>query len=81
MALCLRKQTKTLNIQTDRLNDAIKRFKSKIITETNYLIKAASVQVAEQIGLEKRDYRERNEPRLKRRIEGDIKNLRQDVNC
>ena len=44
------------------------------------MIKAASVSVAEQIGLKKRDYREKNEPRWKRRIEGDIKKLRQDVN-
>ena len=31
-------------------------------------------------GLKKRDYKEKNEPRWKRRIEGDIKKLRQDVN-
>ena len=46
MVLCLKKQTKRLN---DRLNDAIRYFKSKSITETNGLIKAASVWVAEQI--------------------------------
>ena len=33
--------------------------KSKSITETNDLIKAASVWVAEQIGLKKRDSREK----------------------
>ena len=44
------------------------------------MIKAASVWVAKQIGLKKRDYREKNEPRWKRRIEGDIEKLRQDVN-
>ena len=71
---------KTLKVQTDRVNDAIKYFKSKNITETNDLIKAASVWVAEQIGLKKRDDREKSEPRWKRRIEGDIKKLRQDVN-
>ena len=71
---------KTLKVQTDGVNDAIKYLKSKSITETNDLIKAASVWVAEQIGLKKRDYREKNEPRWKRRIEGDIKKLRQDVN-
>ena len=42
---------KTLKIQTDRVNDAIKYFKSKNITETNDLIKAANVWAAEQIGL------------------------------
>ena len=46
----------------------------------NDLIKAASVWVAKQIRLKKRDNREKNEPRWKRRIEGDIKKLRQDVN-
>ena len=71
---------KTLKVQTDRVNEAIKYFKSKNITETNDLIKAASVWVVKQIGLTKRDYREKNEPRWKRRIEGDIKKLRQDVN-
>ena len=45
----------TLKVQTDRVNDAIKYFKSKNITETNDLIKAASVWVAEQTGLKKRD--------------------------
>ena len=69
---------KILKIQTDRVNDAIKYFKSKNITETNDLIKAASVWVAEQIGLKKRECREKK-PRWKPRIEGDIKKLRQDV--
>ena len=50
---------KTLKVQTDRVNDAIKYFKSKNITETDDLIKAVSVWVAEQIGLKKRDYREK----------------------
>ena len=50
---------KTMKVQTDRVNEAIKYFKSKKITETNDLIKAASVWVAEQIGLKKRDYREK----------------------
>ena len=36
--------------------------------------------VAEQIGLKKRDYREKQEPRQKDKIEGDIKKLRQNVN-
>ena len=36
--------------------------------------------VEEQIGLKKRGYREKNEPRWKCRIEGDIKKLTEDVN-
>ena len=71
---------KTLKVQTNRVNEAINYFKSKNITETNDLIKAASVWVEEQMALKKRDYREKNEPRWKRRIEGDIKKLREDVN-
>ena len=50
---------KKLKVQSDRVNDAIKYFKSKNITETNDLTKAASLWVAEQIGLKKRDYREK----------------------
>ena len=38
---------KVLKVQTDRLNEAIKHLKSKSITETNNLIRAASVWVAE----------------------------------
>ena len=71
---------KTLKVQTDRVNEAIKYCKSKNIIETNDLIKAASVWVAEQIGLKNGGCREKSEPRWKRRIEGDIKKLRQDVN-
>ena len=36
--------------------------------------------VAEQIGLKRSDFREKNESRCKPRIEGDIKKLRQDGN-
>ena len=61
-------------------NEYTAETKSKNIAETNDLIKAASLWVAEQIGLKKRDYREKNEPRRKHRIEGDVKKLRQDVN-
>ena len=50
---------KTLKVEKDRVKDAIKYFKSKSITKTNYLIKAASLWVAEQIGMKKRDYREK----------------------
>ena len=78
--MCKKVDKKTLKVQTDRVNDAIKYFKSKNFTEKNYLIKAASVWVAEQIGLKERDYRKKNEPRWKRRNEGDKKKLRQDVN-
>ena len=50
-------------IQTDRFNEAIKYLKSKSITETYYFIRAASVWVAEQIGVKKAEHRKKNEPR------------------
>ena len=71
---------KLLKIQTDRVNESIKHLKSKSITETNNLIRAASAWVVERIGLKKAEHRKKNEPRWKRRIEGDIKGLRQEVN-
>ena len=71
---------KVLKVQTDRVNEAIKYLKSKSITETNNLTGTASAWVAERIGLKKAEHRKKNEPRWKRRIEGDIKRLRQEVN-
>ena len=52
---------KTLKVETDRVNDESKYFKSKNITKTNDLIEAASVWVAEQIRLKKNDYREKTD--------------------
>ena len=71
---------KVLEVQTDSVNEAIKYLKSKSITETNNLIRAASVWVVERIGLKKAEHRKKNQPRWKRWIEGDIKRLRQEVN-
>ena len=61
---------KVLKIQTDRVNEMIKYSKSKNTTETNHLIRAVSVWVAEQIGLKKTKHRKKNEPRWKHSIEG-----------
>ena len=71
---------KVLKVQTDRVNEAIKYLKSKSITETNNLIRVASVWVAERIGLKKAEHRKKNELLWKRRIEWDIKRLRREVN-
>ena len=71
---------KVLKVQTDTVNEAIKYLKSKSITETNNLIREASVWVSEQIGSKKAEHRKKNEPRWKYRIEGDIKKLKQEVN-
>ena len=54
---------KALKVPTDGVNEAMKYLKSKNITETNNLIRAASVWVAEQIGLKKAEHRKKNEPR------------------
>ena len=71
---------KTLRCKTEEVNGAIKFMKTSNITQTNSLIRAASVWVAEQLGLKKITFRKKNEPRWKRRIEGDIKRFKQEVN-
>ena len=67
-------------VQTKRVNEVIKYLKGKGNTEANNLIMAASVWVAEEIGLKKAEHRNKNEPIWKRRNEGDINRLRQKVN-
>ena len=71
---------KTLRCKTEEVNGAIKFMKTSNITQTNSQIRAAGVWVAEQLGLKKITFRKKNEPRWKRRIEGDIKRLKQEVN-
>ena len=58
----------------------MKFVKTKNITETNKLINAASVWVADQMGLKKFEICRRKEPWWKRRIENDMKNLKHDIN-
>ena len=60
---------KVLKVQTNRVNEAIKYLESKNIAETNKLVKATSVWVAERIGLKKTEHRKENQPRWKRRVE------------
>ena len=54
---------KALKVPTDGVNEAIKYLKSKNITETNNLVRAASVWVTERIGLKKAEHSKKNEPR------------------
>ena len=54
---------KILKAQVDRVNEAVKYLDSNSITKTDSLIVAASVWVAEQIGLKTIEYRKKNEPR------------------
>ena len=46
----------------------------------NNLIRAASVRMAERIGLKKAEHRKKNELGWKSRTEEDIEKLRQEVN-
>ena len=55
--------------------------KRRSIAETSNLFRDAVVSVAEWIGLKKSENRKKNEPRWKRRIEGDIKRLLQEFKC
>ena len=71
--------SKKLKSQTAKVNAAISHIKTNNITQTNNLIKACSVWIAEEMGLKKFELKEKKVPRWKRRIEGDIKRLRKDV--
>ena len=59
---------KFLKVQTDKVNEAIKYLKSKSITEANNLIQAASVWVAEELGLKTAEHRKKNQNRMPRFI-------------
>lgn len=69
-----------LKVQMNKVNDVIKFVNTNNVTETNRLIRAAAVWTSEQLGLKKKEFREKKDPWWKRRIEGDIKNLKKDVN-
>ena len=71
---------KTLRSKTEKVNGVLQFVKTSNITQTNDLINAAGVWVAEQLGLKKFTIREKYLPRWKRRIEGDIKRLTREVN-
>ena len=53
---------------------------TKNIAQTNNLIKAAGVWVADQLGLKKYEGGKKKDPWWKRRIEEDKKQLRKDIN-
>ena len=53
---------------------------TKNITQTNSLIKAAGVWIADQLALKKYEGRKRKDPWWKRPIEKDIKELEKDIN-
>ena len=62
-----------------KVNRVIELIETKNITQTNNLIKAAGVWVADQLGLKKYEGGKKKDPWWKRRIEGDIKHLKKDI--
>ena len=63
-----------------KVNKAIKYFQTTNVTDTNNLLKAVSMYVAEKLGVKttRNDGRSK-EPWWRRRIERDIKKLRRDI--
>ena len=70
----------TLNRTTVKVNRVIELIETKNITQTNNLIKAAGVWVADKLGLNKYEGGKKKDPWWKRRIEEDIKQLKKDIN-
>ena len=70
----------TLNRTTVMVNIVIEMIETKNITQTNNLIKAAVVWVADQLGLKKYEGRKKKDPRWKRCTEEDIKQLKKNIN-
>ena len=69
----------TLNRTTAKVNRVIELIETKNITQTNNLIKAAGVWVADQLGLKKYEGGKKKDPWWKRHIEEDIKQLRKYI--
>ena len=66
--------------ETRRFNSVLKYIDTKNLSETNKLLKAVSIYVAERLGIKnKRGLKRNNEPWWKRRIENDINRLRKDI--
>lgn len=61
-----------LNKMTTKVNRVIELIETKSITQTNNLIKAAGVWVADQLGLKTYIAGKKKDPCWKRRIEEDI---------
>ena len=65
---------------TNRINKVIDKIPTRTITETNNLINAASMYVAKELGLKQTTQKQSKMPWWQRRIEGDIKRIRKDMN-
>ena len=70
----------TLNRTKAKVNRVIELIETKNITQTNNLIKAAGVWVADQLALKRYESRKKKDPWWKRHIEEDIKELKKDIN-
>ena len=70
----------TLNRTTAKVNRVIELIKTKNITQTNNLIKAAGAWVTDQLGLKKNEGGKKKDTWWKRRIEEDIMQLKKDIN-
>ena len=64
---------------TENVNLAIKFIDTINITQTNDLIRASSVWVAGELGMRGIEWRKKNEPKWKRRLQGEIMRLRQNL--
>ena len=71
---------KTLNRLTGKVDKVIGLIETCNITQTNKLIRASAVWITDELGLTKFKQGKKKEPWWKRRIEGDIKQLKQDIN-
>ena len=69
-----------LNRTTARVNRMIELIETKNITQTNNLIKAAGIWVADQLGHKRSEGGKKKDPWCKRRIKEDIKQLGNDIN-
>ena len=65
---------------TNRINKVRDKIPTRTITEMSNLINAASIYVAKELGLKQTTQKQSKMPWWQRRIEGDIKRIRKDIN-
>ena len=70
----------TLNRTTTKVNRMTEQIETKNTNQTNNLIRAAGVWVADQLGLKKYEGGKKKDPWWKRRVEEDVKQLKKDIN-
>ena len=70
----------TLNRTTTKVNRVTEQIETKNTNQTNNLIRAAGVWVADQLGLKKYESGKKKDPWWKRRVEEDVKQLKKDIN-